>query len=147
MNSFFDDLKKNLTDKGMEAAQKAKDTAEILQLRAQIAGEKSQLDKLYGAIGALYYKKHRNDEGDEYATFFGEIGQTLVRIQKLKARIEELDGSRTCPNCGAVVRKGDTFCGKCGAQTPQGDAVWEPEKPEEEASVKAIGMIGDELAD
>ncbi len=44
--AFLDDLKKNLTDKGLEAAQKAKDTAEVLQLRVQITGQKNQLEKL-----------------------------------------------------------------------------------------------------
>lgn len=141
--AFFDDLKKNLTDKGLEAAQKAKDTAEVLQLRAQITGQKNQLEKLYGAIGALYYRKHRKDEQDEYATFFGEIEKTILKIRELQARVEELEGTQTCKNCGAVMKKTDAFCSKCGAaactaeETPHCGED-ETEIFEEEPKVKAL---------
>jgi hypothetical protein len=40
--TFFDELSRALSDKGKEAAQKAKETAGVLQLKAQIASEKSK---------------------------------------------------------------------------------------------------------
>ena len=51
--TFFDELSRALSDKGKEAAQKAKETAGVLQLKAQIASEKSKLKELYGAVGVL----------------------------------------------------------------------------------------------
>ena len=38
--AFFDDLSRTLSDKGKEAAHKAKEAAEVLQVKAQIASEK-----------------------------------------------------------------------------------------------------------
>lgn len=45
--AFFDEIGKTLADKSREAAKKAKDVAEILQLKAQISTEKS---KTKGAV-------------------------------------------------------------------------------------------------
>ena len=39
--AFFDEIGKTLADKSREAAKKAKDVAEILQLKAQISTEKT----------------------------------------------------------------------------------------------------------
>ena len=44
------------SDKSREAAKKAKDVAEILQLKAQISTEKSKTKELYASIGVLYFK-------------------------------------------------------------------------------------------
>ncbi len=76
--AFFDELSKTLSDKGKEAAQKAKEAAGVLQMKAQIASEKSKLKELYGAVGVLYYKKHRDDEDNEFQDLFKEIGNVLT---------------------------------------------------------------------
>ena len=64
--AFFDELSRTLSDKGKEAAQKARDGASVLQMKMQIASEKGKLKELYGAVGAVYYKKHRDDEDTEF---------------------------------------------------------------------------------
>ena len=75
--AFFDEIGKTLADKSREAAKKAKDVAEILQLKAQISTEKSKTKELYASIGVLYFKKHRDDENDEYQMFFPEIRKAV----------------------------------------------------------------------
>ena len=64
--AFFDEIGKTLADKSREAAKKAKDVAEILQLKAQISTEKSKTKELYASIGVLYFKKHRDNENERY---------------------------------------------------------------------------------
>ena len=91
--AFLDQISKNLAGYGKEAAKKAKDTAEIFQLKAEIRGEKQKINELYAAIGAVYFKNHRDESEDEYKMFF--------------------------PCCNALVRKGDAFCSKCGAALHQ----------------------------
>ncbi len=113
--AFFDEIGKTLADKSREAAKKAKDMAEILQLKAQIGTEKSKTKELYASIGVLYFKKHRDDENDEYQMFFPEIEKTLAHIAELEERVKTLEKAGTCPVCGASVGKEDAFCAKCGA--------------------------------
>ena len=111
--AFFDEIGKTLADKSREAAKKAKDVAEILQLKAQISTEKSKTKELYASIGVLYFKKHRDDENDEYQMFFPEIEKTLAHIAELEERVKKLEKAGTCPVCGASVGKNDAFCAKC----------------------------------
>ena len=101
--AFFDEIGKTLADKSREAAKKAKDVAEILQLKAQISTEKSKTKELYASIGVLYFKKHRDNE------------KTLAHIAELEERVKKLEKAGTCPVCGASVGKNDAFCAKCGA--------------------------------
>lgn len=112
--AFFDDLSKTLSDKGKVAAHKAREAAEVLQVKAQIVSEKSKLKELYGAVGVLYYKKHRNDEDNEFADLFKEIGNVLTNIAAMEEKVQELDGTLVCPNCKNPMKKGSAFCSKCG---------------------------------
>ena len=48
--AFLDQISKNLAGYGKEAAKKAKDTAEIFQLKAEIRGEKQKINELYAGI-------------------------------------------------------------------------------------------------
>ena len=112
--TFFDEISKNLTGYGKEAARKAKDAAQVLQLKAQIRGEKQKINELYAAIGAVYFKNHRDDSEDEYKIFFPEIESAMVHVAELEKKLSQLDTTEKCPCCGAAVKKGDSFCSKCG---------------------------------
>lgn len=127
----FDDISKTLAGKGKEAAQKAKDVAEIVQLKAQATSEKNKVKALYSAIGQLYYKNHRDDADGEYQSIVDEITRSLAMVAELQEKVRKLDGSVICPSCGAVIRKGNSFCGKCGAAAPV------PAETEEEAEAPA----------
>ncbi len=113
--TFLDEISKNLTDYGKEAAKKAKDAAQVLQLKAQLRGEKQNINELYAAVGAVYFKNHREDPNDEYKIFFPEIESALSRAAELEEKIRELDTTEKCSCCGAIVKKEDLFCSKCGA--------------------------------
>ena len=127
--AFLDQISKNLAGYGKEAAKKAKDTAEIFQLKAEIRGEKQKINELYAAIGAVYFKNHREDSEDEYKMFFPEIESAMAHITELEEKIKQLDNTEKCPCCNALVKKGDAFCSKCGA------ALHQEEAEEEKADV------------
>ena len=127
--AFLDEIGKTIAGRGKEAAQKAKDAAGVLQLKAQISSEKGKIKELYAAIGALYFKKHRGEEADEYRMFFPEIEKGLALVAQLEEKVMKLEGGRACGRCGAMIRRGDAFCGKCGAPA-------EPER-EEPAALEA----------
>ena len=110
--AFLDQISKNLAGYGKEAAKKAKDTAEI-------RGEKQKINELYAAIGAVYFKNHRDESEDEYKMFFPEIENAMEHIAELEEKLKQLDNTEKCPCCNALVRKGDAFCSKCGAALHQ----------------------------
>ena len=128
--AFFEEMGKTLADKSKEAAQKAKDVAEVLQLKAQINSEKGKVKELYAAIGAVYLKKNRENEEDEYKMFFPEIEKVLVRIEELESKVKELEGTRVCSSCKAPLHKGDAFCCRCGAAVEE-ETAGEAEEKEE----------------
>lgn len=131
--AFFDEISKTLSDKGKEVAQKAKETAEALQLRAQIVAEKSKLKELYGAVGVLYYKKHRDDEDSEFQDIFKEIGNILTNVSVMEEKVNEMEGNISCPSCGKVMKKDAAFCSRCGADlTREEDEAQEADSRESE---------------
>jgi len=129
--AFFDELSKTLSSKGKVAAQKAKDVAEVVQMKTQISSDKAKLKELYAAIGNLYFKKYRDNPENDFQTFFPEIEKTLAHIAELEAKVRELDGTLVCASCGATLKKNDGFCSKCGARAER------PAEPEEAEVVEA----------
>lgn len=125
--AFLDDLSRTLSDKGKEAALKAKGAAELLQMKAQIGSEKSKLKELYGAVGVLYYKKHRDEEDNEFADLFREIGNVLTNVAALEEKVQGLEGSLVCPSCRKVMKRDALYCSHCGTALKA-----EPEETEEE---------------
>lgn len=130
--AFFEDLSKTLSDKGKEAAQKAKEAAGVLQMKAQIASEKSKLKELYGAVGVLYYKKHRDDEDMEFGDLFREIGNVLTNVAAMEEKVQKMEGARICPSCKKVMKKDALFCSHCGAALGTEEETDEEETEEEE---------------
>lgn len=148
--AFFDELSKTLSVKGKEAAQKAKDVAEVVQMKTQISSDRAKLKELYAAIGTLYFKKYRENPENEFQTFFPEIERTLLHIAELEAKVRELDGSAVCPSCGAAVKKNDGFCSKCGAKVvsdpePEAEDVTVEAEPETEEIVQESIFVEDEV--
>lgn len=135
--TFFDEISKNLTGYGKEAARKAKDAAQVLQLKAQIRGEKQKINELYAAIGAVYFKNHREDSEDEYKIFFPEIESALAHVAELEKKLSQLDTMEKCPCCGAAVKKGDSFCSKCGTPIQKED-VTEDDFVQEETAKEPV---------
>lgn len=62
---FFEKLGETITERGKEAADKAKDLAEIARLKSQISTCEEVIRKNYMEIGRLYYEKYAHRTKDE----------------------------------------------------------------------------------
>lgn len=113
--AFLDEIGKTLTDMGKDAAQRAKEVAEVLQLKTQINSEKARIRELYIAIGKIYFEQHQGEPEEQFMDTFTEIQNALGNISELEARISKIDGSKVCTSCGAVIDQDAAFCSKCGA--------------------------------
>ena len=78
--AFFDTLGKTLSEKGKEAAKKAKDLTETMQLKAQISGEENNLKQAYQEAGRLAFESGLTAQADEYETIFSRIKESKTRI-------------------------------------------------------------------
>ena len=116
--AFFEELGKTLSDKGKEAAKKAKDLTEALQLKSQLSAEKEKVNQAYITLGRAYYDSHDASAEETYAAEFEVIRTGLMKMAELEDEICELEGSRICVECGAKIEKGAMFCSRCGAKMP-----------------------------
>ena len=143
--AFLDTLGKTLSEKGKEAAKKAKDLTETMQLKAQISGEENNLKQAYQEAGRLAFESGLTAQADEYETIFSRIKESKTRIAQLEDQIRKLEGVQTCPACGARVPAGAGFCNSCGSRIVQEqEVVWDaPEvtAAEEEAASGAEDKV------
>lgn len=68
--------------------------------------EDKKLEMLYMELGKAYYEGNFEDPLPELLPYFDAITQLKNALQN----------QRTCPQCGAKIQSGATFCGKCGFQ-------------------------------
>lgn len=128
---FFDELSKTLSDKGKEAARKARELTETLQLKTQINTEKNVIQDAYTLIGKLYFEEQGIAPDEKYREPFERIQEALDRIAALEDEIHEREGVRVCPSCGAKVEKDCAYCKHCGSKMP--DKVVPAEESAEDA--------------
>lgn len=117
--AFFDELGRTISDKSREAAKKAKELTEVMQLKNQINGEKSRITEAYASIGKAYYEEHSGELDERFLDACVAIRNSMTAIETLEARVNMLEGSRICAECGARVDKDAVFCSQCGASMNQ----------------------------
>lgn len=117
--NFFEDLGKTLSGRGKEAVNKAKGLTDVLKLKTQLSSEKAKLNETFQAIGKKYYETYKTEgPAEEFVTEFLTAEAAQNRISALEDEICEMEGCRTCPECGAKLSREDAFCSKCGAKIP-----------------------------
>lgn len=89
---FIEKLGDTITEKGMEVAGKARETAEILKLKNQIATCREVVKKNYRELGRLYYEKCGAHPDPDMETYCTAIRNALSGIEELQGKIEELKG-------------------------------------------------------
>lgn len=150
--AFFGELSKVISDKSKEAAGKVKDITGVLQLKSKLSAEKDKINKAYITLGKAYYEAHEAAQEEKFAEEFKTIAVGLVRMAELEDEIAELEGTRTCAECGAKVERNAAFCSKCGAAMTE--PVLSEEEPIEELNevsmlietkAEAEAMVEDEL--
>jgi len=113
--AFLEELGKTLTDKGKEAAKRAKELTGVLQLKSQLTGEKAKLNEVYARLGKIYYEEHQDDIEERFEDDFAVVKAGMTKILELEQEICQLEGNRVCAECGAKVDREARFCSCCGA--------------------------------
>ncbi len=139
--AFFKDLGKKITEGVQDASEKASDLLEVTKLNAEIAKEKGAIDEAKKQLGEKIFVMYRAGE-DLPSTLSDElnlIDSHLKTIGGIEAKIREIKGepgtqqsdvpmaanptpvgepgvaaAQFCPNCGAKLAEGTSFCGECG---------------------------------
>ncbi len=89
---FFDKIGETLSTKGKEVSDKAKDMAEIVNLKGQIHTCEELIKKRYTEIGKIYYEKHGSTPEEEYIDACRDIENAQNAIVDLERRMKELKG-------------------------------------------------------
>ena len=89
---FLDKIGETLSTKGKEVSDKAKDMAEIVNLKGQVHTCEELIKKRYTEIGKLYYEKHGSMPDEDYIDACRDIENAQNAIVDLEARMKELKG-------------------------------------------------------
>lgn len=112
--SFLDDMKQELFSAGRDVSQKAKEVSGVAKLKLDIKSKEDALNKQYMELGKKYYDMHK--EGEMPEAEITAISTLLNEIKDLKEEILKIQGACTCPECGATLPEGISYCSKCGAK-------------------------------
>lgn len=114
----------NLAAIGRDAAEKAKDTAEVLKWRTKISLEKDKINKIYEEIGRLFVSLNEESPSEEYFEFYSQLDETKQLIEQYEDELSKLkkDSGRSfgrsaviiCPYCGEEIEESSIYCPKCG---------------------------------
>lgn len=89
---FFEKLGDTITTKGKEVTGKAKDLAEIANLKGQIGTCEDVIKKNYIEIGRLYYEKHGQEPDEDFDEFCRAISNAKAGIEDLEEKIKQVKG-------------------------------------------------------
>ncbi len=130
MEGIFEEIGRTIAGKGRAAAEKAKELTELVQLRTQLAAEKSRIRELYAALGKWYYEKEKGSVQGENVRPEDELIHGIevlqARMKKLEEAIARLEEAGSCPGCGARIPRDSSFCPNCGAKVKREQEAEEP---------------------
>lgn len=89
---FLDKLGETITTKGKEVTDKAKDLAEVANLKSQISTCENVIKKNYIELGRIYYEKHGSASEEEYEEACRAIANAQNAVVDLEAKIKEIKG-------------------------------------------------------
>ena len=131
---FLEGLGKKVADAG----QKTKGMTDVARLELLVKKEENKLNQIYSRIGKLYVDMHMDDHEEAFSGMFSEFQETTQTIRNYNQQIAQIkDGwnseetaevppasssSGKCPNCGAAIPEGSSFCRFCGKPIPQQEA-------------------------
>lgn len=89
---FFDKLGDTITTKGREVTDKARDIAEVANLKGQIHTCEDVIRKRYMEIGKIYYERRGSTPEEEYEDACRDIENARNTVFDLETRIREIKG-------------------------------------------------------
>lgn len=88
----FDKLGDAITETGSKIADKAKETAEIVSLKNQIATCEEVIKKNYAEIGRLYYERYHDEPEELFGKQCRAIENAQNGVAELRKKIDEIKG-------------------------------------------------------
>ncbi len=114
--SFFNKLKEGAS----KAADKAKDSVEVVRLTSQISAKRKDIEKVYLHIGETVFKAHQSNQSDDRSdlTEYIQNSSNIIlmleaEITELEAKIKAIKDEKDCV-CGQVIPLDSKFCPHCG---------------------------------
>lgn len=89
---FFEKLGDTITTTGKAMTDKAKEVAEIANLKGQISACEDVIRKNYIEIGKTYFNKHAMEPGEEYSEACKAIERAQNAIVDLQDKIKDVKG-------------------------------------------------------
>lgn len=89
---FLEKLGETITTKGREAADKAKDMAEIASLKSQIATCEEVIKKNYMEIGRLFMEQYKDAEDAPFEKQRTAIVNAQAGVEDLQKKIRKIKG-------------------------------------------------------
>ncbi len=89
---FFEKLGDTIQTKGKEAADKAKELADIAALKSQINTCEEVIKKNYMEIGKMYYEQYGNMPEEPFAKQCRAIMNAQNGVEELQQKIREIKG-------------------------------------------------------
>lgn len=89
---FIEKLGDTISSKGREAADKAKELAEIAGLKSQIATCEEVIKKNYMEIGKLYYEEYSDVSDAPFEKQCRAIRNAKHGVEELREKIKEIKG-------------------------------------------------------
>lgn len=89
---FFEKVADTVTAKGREAADKAKEMAEIARLKSQIASCEEVIKKNYMEIGRLFMEQYKDAEDAPFEKQRTAILNAQAGVEDLRKKIREVKG-------------------------------------------------------
>lgn len=81
-------LKQEAAATGTMIGEKVRDTAETAKLKMEIAAKKREINKLYAALGRVYYAAHQKEEDLPEAVMFRGIRTAESELAQLRETFE-----------------------------------------------------------
>lgn len=110
---FFDKLKESAS----KAADKAKDSVEVVRLNSQISAKRGEIEKLYSQIGRTVFQAHAADNLSSAQELIQESSESIIALQQeivqLENKIRIIKEEKDCV-CGQVLPLEAKFCSTCG---------------------------------
>lgn len=117
--AFFDKIGEVVSTKSRDIAQKAKEMADISSLNGQISNQEEIINRMYLEIGKNYYEVNKNEAEALYNGQCAAITEAFDKISAIKKEIQVIKKIQICPNCGAEIPAGVSFCSGCGSKVEQ----------------------------
>ncbi|MDO4331833.1 MAG: hypothetical protein Q4C58_04015 [Eubacteriales bacterium] len=137
---FFEKMGETISTRGKEAAQKAKDVADLARLNAQAGQLEGKIKTYYQIIGEKVYQSEKDQDHSGLEAEFDLINDAFAEIGKIRKQISEIKGTKACAECKAEVDIAFPFCPHCGTKFEEESEAESCEAgPEEETCGEEAG--------